>query len=246
MLRQQAKRLANVVVSMAGARLVSRHWGPRGFADAFRRLAAQGLAPHIVVDVGAANGSWTRECRTIFPDATYLLVDPLEENAAALRHLAASDPSRTHVWQGALGAAPGELSFNVHGDQSSFLPSAEFKGQPRVVPVRRLDALVAELGLKGPMLLKADVQGYELEVLKGATQCLPMIEVLLLEVSFRRVYEGPLAHDVIAEAGRLGLRIFDFVSYVQRSSDSALAHADIVFVRDGSPLLANERWGALA
>ncbi len=232
MLKERAKRLANVVASMASARLVSIDWGPRGFADAFRRLAEQGLAPLTVADVGAANGSWTRECRTVFPHATYLLVDPLEENGAALRQLAASDPSRIHIWQGALGAAPGDMSFNVHGDQSSFLPSADFKGQSRVVPVRRLDALVAELGLKGPMLLKADVQGYELEVLKGATQCLPMIEALLLEVSFRRIYDGPLAHDVIAEAGRLGFRIFDIASYAQRATDGALLQSDIVFVRD--------------
>ncbi len=242
MLKERAKRLANAAAAAVGARLVASDWGPRGFASAFRQIRAQGFAPSCVVDVGAANGGWTLECRSIFPDATYLLVDPLDENWAALAGLAAMDRERIRVWQGALGAAPGELPINVHADQSSFLPSAEFQSSLRTVSVRRLDCLLDELGLKGVMLLKADVQGYELEVLKGASGCLPLVEVMLLEVSFRRIYDGPLAHEVIAEAGRLGFRIFDIASYAQRANDGALLQSDMIFVRDGSALTANERW----
>lgn len=99
------------------------------------------------------------------------------------------------------------------------------------------------MALLGPLLIKADVQGYEIDVLQGATSCLDRTEIILLELSFRRLYEGsPLAHDVIGWLGERGFRIYDICSYVQRGRDTELLQADVVFVRDGSIAFANEDW----
>lgn len=63
------------------------------------------------------------------------------------------------------------------------------------VPLRRLDALLD--GCDGPMLLKVDVQGAELEVLKGAGDRLRDVSVILVEAPFEYAYDGASSFDDI-------------------------------------------------
>lgn len=240
-MRQYAKHIVNCTVATLGARVVNAEWGPRGFQAAFRQIARTGWAPATVLDIGASTGSWSRECMSIFPLARYFLAEPLEYKREALKSLASAD-NRVRYFLGGIGSMNGQLELNDNDAQSSFFPSHDFHGVKRSVPVRTLDSFRDEFGFQAPMLLKADVQGFELEVLEGARECLPFVDVMLLEVSFRRIYDnGPLAHEVIAYAGMNGFRMYDFVSYMQRDSDGALLQTEIVFVRDGSKLFNDER-----
>ena len=241
--RSRSRTALNAVAKLFGVRVVNARWGPRGFRASLEKTRVQGFSPTTVIDVGASNGQWTRECRQIFPGARYLLVDPLEENRPALEQLALTDP-RIEVWHGALGAAAGRLELWAHGDQSSFLHSSDFPGTRRTVELRTLDSFIETSGLQPSMLLKADVQGYELEVLKGASQCLEMCEVLLIEVSIRRLYDGsPLAHDIVGYLGWKGFRVYDICSFVQRPADNELVQCDLVFAREGCKLFSYEGWG---
>ena len=241
-MRELIKRTLNSLAKPFGVRLAGSEWGPRGFASCFARAKSIGFEPATVIDVGASDGCWTKECREIFPLAHYALFDPLPENVAALKALSARHPAIA-FWSGAVGAREERLQINSHGDQTSFYASGDFPGAPLDVEVRPLDSFIESMNIEGPALLKADVQGYELEVLRGAARCLQMTDILMMEVSFRRVYDGsPLAHDVIAELGEQGFRIYDICSYVQRPRDKELTHADIVFVRNGSPLFQHEGW----
>ena len=97
--------LGNLYFRIRGmrARIVSSSWGSRGFVDAFLRAKQQGLSASQIVDVGAFNGSWTRDCLKVFPKANYFLADPLEENRISLQDMARSNP-KIEVWLGALGA----------------------------------------------------------------------------------------------------------------------------------------------
>ena len=244
-MREIVRRAVNGVLAKAGLRVVSADWGPRGFADALARIKRAGIVPQQVVDIGAARGEWATECMTVFPDARYFLVDPLQENQAALKRVAAgaSPPGRITVWHGALGAAEGGFEIRVHGDQSSFLTSEYAAGATtRKVPVRTLDSFGGtDLLPVNPGLIKADVQGYELEVLRGADRALAAAELLLLEVSFRRVYAGsPLAHDVLSFAASRGFRVYDICSYAQRPRDHELTQADILFAKETSRLFEFE------
>lgn len=240
-MRRRLRGIANAALRPLRLRVVNTRWGPRGEWDALERARRRGVTPHQIVDAGASNGTWTRACLRIFPDAGYFLVDPLSRNCAALDALAA-ERANVRVWHGALGAARGRMEIRVHGDQSSFLASESFPSQEREsVEVRPLDALLEEGSLGPPELIKADVQGYELQVLEGARRCLETTQLLLLEVSFRRLYQGaPLAHEVIAAAGDLGFRIYDVCSYSQRPGDGALVQSDLLFAREGSPLFESE------
>ena len=106
---------------------------------------------------------------------------------------------RVEVHVQAIGAEPAILSFHVsgHDDSSSLLPierqADEFPGTQattsREVPVGTLvEHLTADIAR--PALLKIDVQGYELEVLRGADDGLDRIDEILCECSFVELYSG--------------------------------------------------------
>ena len=109
----------------------------------------------------------------------------------------------------ALGSSAGSATINVSArdDSSSLLPIGErqvreFPGTARqstaTIEVSTLDAAVSG-SLARPCLLKIDVQGLELEVLKGGRATLGQVDEALVECSFVELYEGQaLADEVIA------------------------------------------------
>ena len=248
LLPQGAKRILNAALRPVGARIISTTLGPRGFAEALARVKKKGIHVNQVIDVGAARGEWTRECMRVFRKAEYFLVDPLTENGEDLAAVG-RDYSNVKYWIGAVGSRDGRHIFRVHGDQSSFLRS-EYAADPdgcRCVNVRTLDSLLVEGAFNKPDLIKADVQGYELEVLKGAEDCLKHASLVLLEVCVQTLYEdAPLAHDVIAFMGQRAFAVYDVCSYVQRPLDNELAYSDILFAKRDCLLFRDHGWDRAA
>lgn len=245
-MRNLVRRILAPSLARAGVRLVSTDWGPRGFATSFLNAARQGFSPHLVIDAGAAHGTWTLECLGVFPNASYLMIDPLPANATALQSVCDSNRN-VRYWQGALGGEAGRMPIFEHGDQSSFHASGGFSGASRMVEVDTLDGLLPRLGLaSGPersTLLKIDVQGFELEVLKGAEATLANTGLLLIEVSTQRVYDGgALAHDVISHLGSRGFGIFDVSSYVTRPLDDQLCQMDLILAPIEGALMNRKGW----
>src|SRR4051794_11641288 len=50
-----------------------------------QNLKRAGCAPAFAIDVGAFEGSWTRECKSVWPDAKVLMVEPLPEKRSKLQ-----------------------------------------------------------------------------------------------------------------------------------------------------------------
>ncbi len=242
--RDTARAWVNRFAGCLGVRIVSSSWGPAGFGPALRRILATGWHVYEVIDVGAARGEWTTECRRLLPEARYLLIDPLPENAPLLEQMVAGD-GKLAYWQGAVGSVDGHLAIRSHGDQSSVLMAAdeEFRGAELLVELRTLDSFLDSGHVRRPNLVKLDVQGYELEVLRGATRVLQAAGAVLVELSFRRLYvDQPLAHEVIGLLADHGFRIADICTYSQRARDGALLQADVLFVGEGVLRDSDERF----
>ncbi len=114
---------------------------------------------------------------------------------------------------------------------------------PRTVEarhLRRLDSMLEKVDQ--PALLKIDAQGYELQILKGASTILPAFEAVLLEVAIIEVNKGaPLLHDVVAFMRANGFVSYDILEIHRRPLDQALNQVDLVFVREQSHLIADKR-----
>jgi FkbM family methyltransferase len=163
-------------------------------------LRRQGIIPRSVIDVGANIGQFAIACAKIFPDATVHSFEPVPECVARLRHNTEKLP-KVRVHAVALGERAGRIVLNVNSfrQSSSILRLAEihraaFPDAREVaaieVPLSTLDREMKGVPLDAPALLKLDVQGYEPQVLKGASETLRKMDYVLLESSFRPMYEG--------------------------------------------------------
>jgi FkbM family methyltransferase len=208
-----------------------------------RRMKVRGLNPRVVLDVGAAHGDWTKSCQRIFPDAHFMMLEPLPDYGVELSALVRR--GRIEYVPAAAGRTEDTRPLLVPDEPggSSFLAASReddsyFKRSVtvHVLPLSSLDIP------SGPTVLKLDVQGYELEVIAGAAPILNQVEVIIAECSLYPFQQGiPLIHEVVDRVVELGYRIYD-VADEMRWPSGTLAQLDLVFVSGDSQLLDPGQW----
>lgn len=170
--------------------------------------ALSGLGCRTVVDIGAHTGQFTLLARSCFPEARIIAFEPLPGPARRFARVHEKNSGVT-LYNVAVGPERGQAGMHVsrRDDSSSLLPIGQ--EQERVFPgtgqVATLSVSVAPLAdllsadeIEAPALLKLDVQGYELEVLKGCENLLQSFRFVYVECSFVELYCGQaLASDVI-------------------------------------------------
>jgi FkbM family methyltransferase len=206
-------------------------------------LAGLGFRPGTVIDVGAADG--TPGLYDQFAGASILLIDPLAEHAPALERIQKQHPAARFTIAAA-GARAGSIEMNVYPGNltgSTCMNDPRGVGGPRQVPMITLDEECAQRDLQGPFLIKIDTQGFELEVLRGASRILGDTEAVILEVSFFRFFTAnPIFSEVIAFMAEQGFELYDLLGASVRPLDRALAQADVVFARREGLLRRQERF----
>lgn len=200
------------------------------------RNLSRSFTPAGIIDVGANIGDWARSASKIFDCPIHLI----EAQPDLEPDLAVSGFPYTITLLGPETRAA--VPFHLSGTGSSVLEElTSFEKEQTVLPMRRLDDL--RLGLSSPLLLKMDVQGFELEVLKGAPETLKQTEVILSEISLIPYNDGaPLMHEVIAYLAEREFLPYDICGGWRRESDGALAQTDIIFVRRDSDLRARRQF----
>lgn len=176
----------------------------------FIELAQREKPLQVIYDLGANAGTWTLLARSIVPNASIHAFEPIpnyqEEYLNSTRGL--KDVTLHKV---GAGAENKQEIFNCAGHSSSFLnvsdnllrlfPSEKKTGEIKVNMVR-LDDYCSSNKIPLPDLMKLDVEGYEVEVLKGAVNCMKHCRYIILEVSFIERHIGQaLFHDVVAFMG---------------------------------------------
>jgi FkbM family methyltransferase len=209
---------------------------------ALERLAANGFKPAGVFDVGAYRGDFATLCLRIWPDCQVTCFEPLPHKVKELTELARQAAIR--VVPGLLGAQANQ-SVGIHEMETASSVLEEHIEQQAAVsfhPMRTIDQFVQEQSAP-PDLLKLDVQGYEMEVLKGAEKTLPQIQVILAELNFLDIHRGvPLVSEVIEWLNGRDWVPYDICGLTRRPLDLALWQADFLFVPRHSPLRADKRW----
>ncbi len=197
--------------------------------------------PQVIYDIGANVGTWSCLAKSLFPAARIEAFEPLAQHFPRFREWTAAWPGAVRLHACALG--PVERTATMHvmsfSDASSLLAlsaagATEFavhQASEQSVPVVPLDVLVAREQLAPPDLLKLDVQGYELEVLRGAETCLRSARAVLCEVSFREYYAGqPLFADVLSFLRERGFSLHALGE--NTALGAPLVQAEALFLRD--------------
>jgi FkbM family methyltransferase len=216
-----------------------RHlFGLSSVDGALEIVKENGFRPSAVVDIGAYVGDWSRMVRPIFPNVPVVMIDCNPENEAALQ-MTAQQIGAARSFITLLGPDTREkVRLFQNGTGTSVLKElTTFPTKQLEVPMTMLDTLLEPQDLKSPLLLKLDVQGFELDVLRGAPRTLSAAELVILEMSALPFNEGaPLVAEVVDFMASAGFVVFDLCGHVRRQSDHALLQMDTLFARAGSDL----------
>jgi FkbM family methyltransferase len=209
-----------------------------------RVLKEQGLSPRSVFDIGVAHGTW--ELYAQFPDAFYYLAEPVEEAMFHMGKISEHLKGRCRIDKVALSDEDGTAVFDVRADiqgstMMDYIAGPTDSVRHDTVVTRRFDSLYPEF--ETPALVKIDVQGAEMKVLRGMQGIMDKIEVILVEVStLATLKDTPEAHEVIHFLWQHGFVLADVMSVLRRPLDHQTSQVDLMFIRDDCKLRRDRRW----
>jgi FkbM family methyltransferase len=221
----------------AAARSVEELWsviaGLPLMEDSLRTLVAFGVPVQSVIDVGVQN--MTEQLINVFPNLKHILVEPVESYIDQIRksyqgveheiHNVALSDANGSAFQVGLAEDGGDSI--THSFLSDRKITREEREQVRECkPIRKitLDSLIVDLQIPYPSLLKIDVDGHELPILKGARNALGHISVVVVEATLGTTLE---------RAGFMknnGFQLFDVVDPAYYYG--VLSQVDLIFVRN--------------
>lgn len=190
-----------------------------------------------VVDVGANRGQFATFVRATFPQCRVISFEPLDEPASLFEAVFKNDP-QVRLIRGAVAAQQADLEMHVTAqeDSSSFFDVSEVQKEAfgsvvvrkTVVHCAPLSEFVSTEELGKTALLKIDTQGYELEVLRGATELLSAFKAIYCELSYVELYRGqPKASEVICFLRDHGFNLTGV--YNQAEAGGVALQADMLF-----------------
>jgi FkbM family methyltransferase len=228
-------RLARPYLNRLGIDIVPH--GRYPFTAHLRRLGIT-----LILDVGANIGQFVEGIRRGGFTGSIVSFEPVKQAFDELSQRATTD-DRWLAVHSALGAESGKASINVsnHTTMSSFrtikshfVTTRSWAGISRheIVPITTLDAVFSDyVDLSDRVLLKIDVQGFEDQVLLGASQSLPHIAAVQLEAAITPTYEDePELSEYIASLRRQGFRMID-LREIDRDADQRIEQVDAFFER---------------
>jgi len=195
----------------------------------------------VIYDVGANIGSWTLLAKSFFKDAEVHAFEPLAvhtrqfiENTKALNGI--------HLHSFCLGNEDKMSVINISSfsDSSSLLDATplEFeqfnikKVNEESVALKKISTSIDQNILPVPDIIKLDVQGFELEVLKGAGHYLTHVSYLIAEVSFKEYYHNqPLFLDIGNYLSKYNFCIYAFGHSTPVGHE--LGQIDVLFKKRG-------------
>jgi FkbM family methyltransferase len=205
----------------------------------FNKLVQQDI--ETLIDVGANQGQFAIAWKKFYPGSKIFSFEPVPETFDKLKANTQTF-SNISTLNMALGSKPGTLSIykNGHSHASSFLKVSQFQKEhipataheePEEVSVSTLDTISKEFGDLGCSVLKLDVQGFEREVLMGAEEVLKKINFLIIEMSFRPMYEGELLFEKMDDLlKQFGFKIVAPLGFLQ-TNDLQIPQIDFLYER---------------
>lgn len=192
----------------------------------------------IIIECGASIGPMVEKYLSMFDNPVIYAFEPQPKFVEILNAKFGNNPN-IHIYQKAVGASSGVLQFNVlsRNTSSSFLnPTSTNKSyhpkemeRASVIEVKqvRIDEVIQDAPID---LLKLDLQGYELEALKGCERVLDKIKMITTEIEFVPLYENqPLFGDIDVFLRNNHFHLFNLYElYTQK--DGQLTAGDAIYL----------------
>ena len=179
-------------------------------------------------------GEFSELARNIYPNSKILMIEPNENYIEMLKHKALR-PGISFC-NALLSDSTVPVYFKKDGTNSSVVL---FNDEESVVEInpKLLDDIFFDNSMKGPVLIKIDVQGHEMNVLRGAIHVLKITEVVILEISLIPLHVlAPEPSEIINFFKKEGFRLYDIFGFNRRPCNKDLWQVDWVFVKNDSIL----------
>jgi FkbM family methyltransferase len=214
------------------------HWSFRETWKLIHRIKQQKFVPDVIIDVGASTGIWSWTASTIFPDAKFILVDPLMNRYPEnLKHCYLSKIKSQQFLDVALSDHCGQMEMLVSDDLygSSLLKVDESirKTEMTSVELITLEELARRCHIKGRTLLKIDVQFAEHLVINGGLNFIRNnVDFVILELTLHRVHDQAKTYrEMLDMMDQLGFEVIDEMEGWREPLTGMLEQKDTVFVR---------------
>ena len=175
----------------------------------------QAVEPKVIYDIGACVLHWTNEAKQVWPDSTYVCFEGTEkceflykENNVLYNIGLLGDSEReVEYYENEMDPA-GNSYYKENEEINPQAPLYYNDSNKKIKTLTRLDNVVAVKNLPLPDMIKLDVQGSELDVLKGASNTLKYCKDLILEIQKVEYNKGaPIGEDVINYCKFLGFEL---------------------------------------
>lgn len=202
----------------------------------------QDFGVQTILDIGANEGQFIEKISMILPSTYIYSFEPLKQPFEKLKNNT-SRYSNITVFNFALGDVEREsvINRNDYSPSSSLLELTDLhkkafpiteKVTEEKIQVKILDSVAPNLNLKKKIFMKIDVQGYELNVLRGAERMLSDVDIILTETSFYELYKDqPLFGDVYKFLCDRGFKYFGGFEQLNDERDGRILQADSIFIR---------------
>jgi FkbM family methyltransferase len=167
----------------------------REHADYLKIINAQ---PQVIYDIGASMGHWTKKAKEVWPNAEYYLFDaePISDNVlsryshnVAIEVLSDQDGKTVEFYRN---------PYNPAGN-SYYQENTNYFDQTTKTlrTTRTIDSIIEEGARSKPDLVKIDVQGAELDVLKGMSKTLSNCKDIIVQAQHQQYNLGAPQFDEV-------------------------------------------------
>lgn len=188
---------------------------------------------YTIYDIGAHEGSWTRDMSSMFPNIEFVMFEAFPE------HSNIHAPQKFQYINVPLHKEDDmELSFYINTQTHHTTGNSFYKentaiynnGSHITLKTKKLDTVISEQNLPQPDVLKIDTQGAELDILLGTTNALRNVKVVMCELSIYPYNAGGAkfsdVNDFLIENGFVPVGIEEF-----HWNANVLLQVDMVYLR---------------
>jgi FkbM family methyltransferase len=210
------------------------------------QIKTTGYYPDLVIDIGVANG--TQPLQNCFAQTFFFWIEPLIEFEEDLKRLKKEFTGDYEIT--AVGKKEGLAIININDDLhgSSLLEPQDISNVKiitREIQVSTINSLAKKHNLLRfeKIIIKLDVQGFELDVLEGAGEIMNNVDIIILEVGlFRHYKSAPDFYEVVVAMKKMGFVVYDIVEGLNRPYDFALSYKDLFFVKENGSFRKSHSW----